>query len=228
MTQIIGSGTVSIPPLEFGQSRLGLPLHVYQPLNGLSSTLVLAGQHGEEAEGTVLLSRALRSLTTALAVHVILCANPDGAIAGTRGNSAGVDLNRNFPTADWTPEPVKHRWFHDAEQSVVLSPGASSVSEPETKSLVQYIDTHTIKTIITLHGPLACIDDPEQSALGMWLSKETGLPLVPDIGYPTPGSLGTWGKEQGVHIITYELPPNSIWELLPVHVPVLRQLLAVY
>lgn len=38
------------------------------------------------------------------------------------------------------------------------------------------------------------------------------LKLVEDIGYPTLGSFGTWGKENDVSIITVELPYKSIRE----------------
>jgi protein MpaA len=48
---------------------------------------------------------------------------------------------------------------------------------------------------------------------------------VPDVGYLTPGSFGTWSVEQGINIITWELPPEPIPALLASHVPVLRRLL---
>ena len=33
-----------------------------------------------------------------------------------------------------------------------------------------------------------------------------GIPYVPDIGYPTPGSLGTWCCERKKECVTLELP----------------------
>jgi protein MpaA len=46
-----------------------------------------------------------------------------------------------------------------------------------------------------------------------------------DIGYPTPGSWGTWGRERGMPVITYELPAVSLPVLVRVHAPVLAELL---
>ena len=60
--------------------------------------------------------------------------------------------------------------------------------------------------MVALHAPLACIDDAESGPLAQWLAKKTGLPLVSDVGYPTPGSFGTWGGEQGIRVVTYEFP----------------------
>jgi protein MpaA len=39
------------------------------------------------------------------------------------------------------------------------------------------------------------------------LAKYNGYPVTGDIGYPTPGSFGTWaGVEAGIPVITLELP----------------------
>ena len=102
-------GTIPFEPEIYGRSHLGLPLEVWPP-SGPCKLLIHAGIHGEEGETTVALSRALRALPErSPSCAVVLAANPDGLVRGTRGNARGVDLNRNFPTKDWSPEPVKHR-----------------------------------------------------------------------------------------------------------------------
>ncbi len=79
--------------------------------------------------------------------------------------------------------------------------------------------------MIALHAPLACIDEARESPLGTWLAERTGLPLVRGVGYPTPGSFGSWGAEQGIAVVTYEFPLASADELVREHVPVLVELL---
>jgi protein MpaA len=81
------------------------------------------------------------------------------------------------------------------------------------------------KAVISLHAPLACIDDANASELGRWLADRTGLSLVKDVGYPTPGSFGTWGRENGVPVITYEFPMTNTDAIVREHVPVLVELL---
>lgn len=51
------------------------------------------------------------------------------------------------------------------------------------------------------------------------------MPLVQGVGYPTPGSFGTWGAEQGVSVVTYEFPLITPDEAIRRHVPVLVELL---
>jgi protein MpaA len=188
--------------------------------------LIFAAIHGEEPETTFALSRALRHLSEPSShCAVVLAANPDGLIRGTRGNARGVDLNRSFPTRDWQPKPVAHRSTLEDPRDVLLSPGPHPGSEPETQALIALIDDLKPATVIALHAPLACIDDANQSPLGRWLADRTGLPFVTDVGYPTPGSLGSWGGEQGVGVITYEFPLASTDEVVRQHVPVLVELL---
>jgi protein MpaA len=219
-------GTIPWAPDIYGCSHLGIPLEVWRP-GGTCRILVFAAIHGEEPETTFALSRALRQLT-APSPHaaVVLAANPDGLIRGTRGNARGVELNRNFPTTDWQPDPVAHRSTLDDPRDVTLSPGASAGSEAETKALIGLVHELRPKAVIALHAPLACVDDPNESVLGRWIAARTGLPLVRDVGYPTPGSFGTWGAEQGIPVITYEFPLATTDGLVREHVPVLVELLA--
>jgi len=214
-------------PDVYGRSHLGNPLEVWRP-TGPCRLLVFAAIHGEEGETTTALSKALRQLTEP-SPHcaVVLAANPDGLIRGTRGNARGVELNRNFPTTDWRPDPVMHRSTLDAPRDVELSPGTVPGSEPETQGLISLIQDLEPEAVVALHAPLACIDDPNDSELGRWLAGRTGLPLVPDVGYPTPGSFGTWGAEQGLPVVTYEFGLTDPDAAAREHVPVLVELLTV-
>ena len=218
-------GTIPWAPETYGSSQLGNALEFWRP-QGACRILLFAGIHGEEPETTFALSRALRQLSE-LPPHcaVVLAANPDGLIRGTRGNARGVDLNRNFPTRDWRPDPVAHRSTMDDPQDVLLIPGSHAGSEPETQALIRLIGELNPKTAVALHAPLACIDDASQGPLARWLAERTGLPLVKHVGYPTPGSFGTWGAEQGLEVITYEFPLATTDQLVRKHVPVLAELL---
>ena len=220
-------GVLRREPVVFGRSVRGAPLEVWEADRVGSDLLVLAGTHGEEGESVAVLSAALRSLPAgALACPVVLALNPDGLARGTRGNARGVDLNRNLPTSTWRPDPVCTRWTLDDERDVELSPGTAPASEPETTALLALLERLRPAVVLSLHAPLACVDDPAGTALGAWLVERTGLPHVADVGYPTPGSLGTWGAEHDVAVVTYELPRAPTEELVRAHVPWLLAVLA--
>ena len=196
---------------EYGRSVLGTPLR-YIPCKGRCRLLVIAGIHGEEPETTFLLSRVLRAFEKNFeSVAFVLCANPDGMTLGTRGNANGVDLNRNFPTANWSGEPVQTRSVLEAPRDTLLSAGTVPGSEPETATLVALIQKLAPETILSMHAPIACVDAPVRTAMVDSLCEAFGIPWQPDIGYPTPGSLGTWCKEQkSPECITLELPRMSL------------------
>ncbi|MBL0170978.1 MAG: murein tripeptide amidase MpaA [Gemmatimonadaceae bacterium] len=218
-------GTHAVTPTTYGHSVLGVPLEVWRPA-GRCDLLVFAAIHGEEPETTWALSRALRQIAEPLDhVAVVLAANPDGLIRGTRANANGVDLNRNFPTSTWRAGPVTSRATIGDPSDVRLSPGTHPASEPETRALLALIDELSPTVAVALHAPLACIDDAHESALGARLAARTAMPLVRDVGYPTPGSFGTWGLEHGLAVITYEFPVIANEDLMRLHVPVLVELL---
>ena len=220
-------GTIPWNPDRYGQSHLGLPLEVWRPrVGGTCRLLLFAGIHGEEPETTYALSRALRQLPAPSAdCAIVLAANPDGLLRGTRGNARAVDLNRNFPARNWRPDPVLHRSTIEDPSDIRLSPGSEPASEPETRALIALIEQLQPQQVIALHAPLGCEDDAGETPLGRRLAQRTGMPLVRDVGYPTPGSFGSWGVERGLPVITYEFPLAATEVLMRDHVPVLVELL---
>ena len=215
-------GVIRHASSTYGTSLEGIPLTVY----GSGEILILASIHGDEAETTVVVSEALRCLPSGdLRAAVILCANPDGMLRGMRGNARGVDLNRNFPTSNWAPDPVFYKTRANDARDIALSPGEKPASEPETQALLSLIDKIKPRAIVSLHAALACIDDAGGSPLGRQLASRCDLPLLTEIGYATPGSMGTWAGEKKITLVTWELEAASLYAQKDRNVPILIDLM---
>lgn len=219
-------GTIGGEPVIYGQSVSGIPMEIWMPSTGNIETLIMAGHHGDEAEGPVLISYALRSMNlNDLKCAVIVTANPDGLRCGTRANLNGVDLNRNWPASNWSPELIRYDKGPNNLDNLELSPGSEPASEPETRALLELLADLNPKLVISIHSALGCIDDPHSTPSAKWLAEKTGLPLVPDVGYPTLGSFGSWALENDLELITWELPKASMHELKVKYSPALRDIL---
>ncbi len=81
------------------------------------------------------------------------------------------------------------------------------------------------RAVVSLHSALACIDDSGASHLGRQLADRCALPFLTEIGYPTPGSMGTWAGERGLNLVTLELEDASLYALKDHHVPILIDLM---
>ena len=210
----------------YGTSLEGLPLTVFLPDAGATEIVILAAIHGDEAETTVAVSEALRCLPRGdLRAAVILCGNPDGMLRGTRGNGRGVDLNRNFPTSNWRPDPVHYKSRANDARDIALSPGTAPASEPETVALLSLLERLKPRAIVSIHSALACVDDSGASHLGRQLADRSSLPFLTEIGYPTPGSMGTWASENRINLVTLEFEDASLYTLKDRHVPILIDLM---
>lgn len=132
----------------------------------------------------------------------IPCLNPDGLQNSTRTNANGVDLNRNFPTANWGEDTSGA-----GENPQDYYAGESAGSEIETQFVIDIIEKYQPKIILTLHAPYKIVnyDGPAQN-IAQKISDIIGYPVEPSIGYPTPGSFGTYcGIERNIPTITLEL-----------------------
>jgi protein MpaA len=186
-------------------------LHRYT--QGSVSLLLMAGVHGDEAEGVALLDSFLaaaewQELDKKACLWVIPQVNPDGLFYHQRGNARGVDLNRNMPTQDWIPSAASSRYYS----------GSAPQSEPETKAVIEAIESVSPRAIFSLHSQTeVCVNyNGPARTLAEVMAACNGYPVTDDIGYPTPGSLGTWaGVERRIPTITLELPrgasPEEIW-----------------
>lgn len=219
-------GVIRHQSSTYGSSVDGVPLTVFMPDGGTAELVILAAIHGDEDETTVVVSEALRCIPQGdLRAAVILCGNPDGMLRGTRGNARGVDLNRNFPTSNWSRDAVFYKSRANDARDIALSTGSEAASEPETKALLSLLERLHPRAVVSLHSALACVDDAGASHLGRQLADRTALPFLTEIGYPTPGSMGTWASENGLNLVTLELEDASLYSLKDRHVPIMIDLM---
>lgn len=169
--------------------------------------LVIGVFHGDEPDGEYLINRYLQERSeTKNRLLFIPCLNPDGKSKNKRTNSNGVDLNRNFPTKNWEQSSEIDDYFG----------GEKPASELETQFMVYVLDKYKPDLVITLHEPYRVVnyDGPAES-IAQEIAKLTGYKVEENIGYPTPGSFGTYcGIEKNIPTITLELPENEDKEVL--------------
>lgn len=217
--------TVSFSPsgpsekILLGQSLQGRPITAHRFGLGDVRILIIGGVHGDEhgtdvAEGLV--SRLLQDpdlLPAGREVHVIPCLNPDGRAASTRANAAGVDLNRNMPTHNWSGR------LQDGDYSAKLrlSGGSNPGSEPETKIVLEYLEIG-FDLVISLHsrGGFIDFDGPGAETVARRMSEISRLPLQ-HLEYQShiTGSMGQFIPERyGIPVITVELNGPELPEAL--------------
>ncbi len=171
-------------------------LKIVIPISGKFSVLVVGVVHGDEPQGEVLINRYLKLVNGKSNIGFIPVLNPDGLKNNTRVNSNGVDINRNFPAKNWE-KSEKNDYYG----------GNSPASEIETKFLIDVIAKYNPKLILTIHAPYKVVNyDGEAKVYANEISKIIGYPVNSDIGYPTPGSFGSYaGIDKNIPVITLEL-----------------------
>lgn len=160
-----------------------------------SRILVIGCFHGDEPQGKYLIEEYIEQKNNTKLLF-IPCLNEYGYKNRTRVNENGVDLNRNFPTKNWVLTD-KNEFYG----------GASPACEIQTKFVMEVIEEIKPKLILTIHAPFKVVNyDGNAREIAEKISKLTGYPVASSIGYPTPGSFGTWaGIERQIPTITLEL-----------------------
>ncbi|KYG66232.1 murein peptide amidase A [Bdellovibrio bacteriovorus] len=195
---------------SWATTERGTPLELYKKTHSSASLserpiLFIGGVHGDEPEGVRLAEELLAWLQHEESQNsekirpwiLIPCLNPDGYSKNQRTNAAGVDLNRNFPSKDWSSEAKAPRY----------NPGPSPGSEKEVQALVKLIEDEKPQLIVHFHSWEPCVvytGAPGKPAAEI-LASGTTYECREDIGYPTPGSLGQFGwMEHQIPVICIE------------------------
>ena len=203
--------TSSLPWKTVARSVENREIYLLELGDGDSTTVIFGGFHGDEIMGVQLVFRFAEYLffekTNKLEARVIIIPvlNPDGLVRAKRKNANNVDINRNFPTKNWKPQYASKSFY----------PGDAPASEPETRAAITILKEYGPQSIISVHTALAMVNyDGPGLSLARKMAQYNKYPVEPDIGYPTPGSFGTYaGKERNIPTITLELKKESFEEV---------------
>lgn len=193
--------------LEIGRSAQGNPLTLHLFGDAPRPVLIFAGIHGSEPSSVFVAERLLEHLRANPAAYADASVaiwprvNPDGLARRRRSNANHVDLNRNFPAGNWKTQRPTSRYYG----------GPAAASEPETQAVMRAIERLQPRAVITIHsitrGRQCNNFDGAGRELAQIMSRHNGYPATDSIGYPTPGSFGSWaGAERGIPVVTLELP----------------------
>jgi protein MpaA len=222
-------------PLEYGRSRQGVALRVFMPRGERPlAGLLTAAMHGEEATTALLARRLLERVPgDGSAWAVVPVVNPDGLLAGTRQNDAGVDLNRNFPASTWLPddsftyppgiEPARRQPENRTNRS---SPGTQPGSEPETRALIELVERLRPPLVVDLHSPLELllVRGNVPPPVVELLSASASLPVTDELA-GCPGAFDDWLDNLAVPAIVYEIEQAGLPGVCARHLPGLMSLM---
>ena len=184
-----------------------IPARTGADKNKAIRVLLLGGIHGDELTASAIVFQWLQWMQGPLAQgfhwEVVPVLNPDGLLAAKpkRVNEHGVDLNRNFPTPDWSRDAPAY-WIKATKRDPRRFPGPAALSEPETRWVHDEIERFKPNVIISVHAPFGVLDFdgpvPPPQRFGRLIFNGVGV---------YPGSLGNYsGRHKNVPVITIELP----------------------
>ena len=221
-----------------GYSVNGLPIVVYTFGSGEHERMIVADIHGGDEWNTTTLANQLiqylnqnpRVVPEDVTLYILPSLNPDGEARAHnkygRVNSNGVDLNRNFPV-NWQTS-----WNRDGCWNYLpTTSGSSAGSEPETRALVNFIESHNIEALISYHSAALGIfpggDPPDinSTRFAEAIASVSSYPYPPiDTGCIYSGTLADYAVSKGIAAVDMELT-NHIDTDLETNLDILEVLL---
>jgi len=219
-----------------GTSVKGRAITAYSFGSGSNVILFTGGMHGSEPSGySTMLAWAQHLqahgdiVPTDKRVVIVPNTNPDGIAARSRNNSRNVNIDRNFPTANW------HASIETVSGTLPTGGGTSAGSEPETAALITLTRQLKPRLEVSFHaqGRLVGANKFRDSvAIGNIYANTVGYKTMyynaeEVMGYAMSGEYEDWmGEELNIPAILVELPFAS-GNYLNAQLAALKKMLAV-
>jgi len=195
---------VSHARVVFGHSVSGRALTALRLGDRTSArrVLVVGVIHGDETAGSAVIRKLRRRWEDVRGVDLwtVLSVNPDGMARGTRGNTHGVDLNRNF----------SYRWSGAEPAGSGYYGGPHPFSEPESRAMRDLIRRVRPDLTIYYHQPWGRVLAPchGDARLERRYSEISGIPLDRCRGQGLPGTATSWQEHRFANTSAFvvELP----------------------
>lgn len=220
---VLAGGNSNVRSMVIGYSVSGRPIEVYTFGNGEKQRMIVAGIHGGYEWNTIALADELIThvyenpevIPSDVTLYILRNLNPDGdardhGIDG-RVNDHGVDLNRNFPT-NWSASWDRDGCWNYGPTTGGTGPG----SEPETKTLMAFLNTHKVEALISYHSAALGVFpggepwDARSTEFARELAKATRYPFPPlDTGCVFTGTLADYAVELGAVAVDMELSTHK-------------------
>jgi len=152
---------------------------------------------------------------TDVSLYILRDLNPDGEARAHdyngRANAHNVDLNRNFD-ANWQKDwPRDNCWTY-----TMVTGGTGPMSEPETKALAAFIQSHHFDALINYHSAALGIfagglpPDDYSIRLAKEVAAVSTYPYPPvNIGCMYTGGFTDWADEKGIAALDVELTDHT-------------------
>ncbi len=210
---------------SLGSSVQGRALTAYRFGSGATKIVFVSGMHGNERSSyrTLIafvdeLERRYGEIPADKTVVIIPDINPDGYAAQSRTNANGIDLNRNFPSNDWTTGVYMPGGLY-----LDNGGGASPLDQPESASLASYINSIGPRAVLTYHAVARTVISNgagDSSALASIYANNSGFAQYDYshedgiFNYPTTGEFETWlADKKGIPTLLVELATMSSNEI---------------
>jgi hypothetical protein len=179
-----------------GYSNEGRLLGVQRFGDGDTFVLLIGGLHtGSEDNSRVIVEQMAVYLgenpgviPDSLSVLVLASANPDGTANNTHTNARGVDLNRNWPTDDWSADAC-----HPETGCRIGLGGSAPLSEPETAYIFSLIEAARPAVTIVWHAKAPLVEAneaPRADRYGRAFANASGYEFVEEwAAYDITGQL---------------------------------------
>ncbi len=210
-------------PMTIGYSVQKRPLEVYRFGTGQTERLIVAGMHGGSEFNTIQLADLLITflkghpeiVPTNITLYILRDLNPDGEAHSHdyngRANAHNVDLNRNWD-ANWQKDwPRNNCWTYTD-----VTGGTGPMSEPETKALAAFIQSHHFDALINYHSAALGIfagglpPDDYSIRLAKAIAAVSTYPYPPiNVGCDYTGGFTDWADERGIAALDIELTDHT-------------------